>query len=195
LEVYLPMKQKVIRDLISVGRFLFESGVVDYYSGNLSVKWKNKIFITRSGSPLPFLKPQDVVVIAIDKPLVGKPSSEFIVHRAIYEKTEYKAVAHAHPPSVVSLAFNYEGNFFTPIDNEGKLLLGQIPIIRVEKPSASVELAEAVSEFLKNFPCAIVYSHGVFCASSCLKKAAGLITALESSAKILLKVKMTERRK
>ena len=47
------MRKKIVRDLLRVGRFLFEAGVVDYFSGNLSVKWKEKIFITRSGSPLP----------------------------------------------------------------------------------------------------------------------------------------------
>ena len=47
------MRKKIVRDLLRVGRFLFEAGVVDYFSGNLSVRWKEKIFITRSGSPLP----------------------------------------------------------------------------------------------------------------------------------------------
>jgi len=180
------MRRKIIRDFLEVGRFLFDTGVVDYFSGNLSVKWKDKIFITRSGSPLPLLKPQDVLEVDLKKPLVGRPSSEFIVHKAVYEKTDRKAVAHAHPPSVVSLAFNLKGDYYEPIDNEGKLLLGKVPILRVEKPSASPELAKVVSETLKGFPCAIVYSHGVFCASDSLKKAAGFITALEFSAKVYI---------
>ena len=183
------MRKKIIRDFIEVGRFLFDAGVVDYFSGNLSVKWRDKIFITRSGSPLPMLKPQDVLEVYLKKPIVGKPSSEFIVHKAVYEKTSHKAVAHAHPSTVVALAFKLKGDFYEPMDNEGKLLLGKVPILRVEKPSASPELAEIVSETLKGFPCAIVYSHGVFCAAEDLKKAAGLITALELSAKIYIAVK------
>ena len=183
------MRQKIVKEILEVGKYLFDAGVVEYFSGNLSVRWKNKIFITRSGSPLPLLKPQDVLEVNLNKPLVGKPSSEFIVHRAVYEKTNHKAVAHAHPPSVVSLAFNLKEVYYEPIDNEGKLLLGKIPILRVGRPSASPELAKAVSKALRNFPCAIVYSHGVFCASDCLKKAAGLITALEFSAKAYLRIK------
>jgi len=217
------MEKKIIRDIIEVGRFLFEAGVVDYFAGNLSIKdFKGNIYITRSGSPLPTLKPQDVIKIPprgipliealkhlvsnSEKsiPFAGKPSSEFIVHRAVYEKTEHKAVAHAHPPTVVKVAFTFvdkglpstKGSFkfipedipivgiYTPRDSEAKLLLGEIPIVKVEKPSASPELARAVSETLKECPCVIVYSHGVFCGGKTLKEAAGFITALEFSARV-----------
>jgi len=180
------MRKKIVRDLLRVGRFLFEAGVVDYFSGNLSVRWKEKIFITRSGSPLPLLTPQDILEVNPKKPLVGKPSSEFVVHREIYKGTPWTAVAHAHPPAVVKLAFELKGKFFTPRDNEGKLLLEKVPILRVEKPSASEELARAVAEALKSFPCAVVYSHGVFCGGKDLWKAAGYITALENSAKLFI---------
>lgn len=178
------LRRKVLDEFVEVGRFLFDSGVVEYYSGNLSVFCKNKIYITRSGSPLPLLKPQDVLEIKPLRPLVGKPSSEYIVHRRIYEVTDLKAVAHAHPPTVVKLAFDLQEDFFVPKDNEGKLLLGRIPVLRLEKPSASPELAEAVAQALNSYPCAIIYSHGVFCGADTLKRAAGFITALEFSARV-----------
>ncbi len=179
-----PMRKLLINKILKVGRFLFEAGVVDYFSGNLSIRWKNQIFITRSGSPLPLLKPQDVILIKEGKPIVGKPSSEYIVHRAIYEKTDHRAVAHAHPPTVVKIAFQMEEDKYIPRDSEGRYLLGEVPIVRVSVPSASKELAEAVSEKLKKCPCVVVYSHGVFCVGDDLEKAAGLITALEQSAKV-----------
>jgi len=178
------MKRWIVREIIEVGRYLFEAGVVEYYSGNLSVRYKDRIYITRSGSPLPFLKPQDVIEIKEGKPTVGKPSSEFVVHKRVYEETDHGAVAHAHPPTVVKIAFELNKRFYIPRDNEAKLLLGKVPILKVEKPSASLELAEAVAKALKKFPCTIVYSHGVFCAAQRLKLAAGLITALEFSAKV-----------
>ena len=178
------MKKSILREIIEVGRFLFEAGVVDYFSGNLSVFDGKRIFVTRSGSPLPLLTERDILEIKPNRPIAGKPSSELVVHRAVYEKTPHRAVAHAHPPAVVKLAFSLGGNFYTPRDSEAKLLLGEVPILRVEKPSASEELAEAVSEALRNFPCAIVYSHGVFCAAQRLRIAAGFITALEFSAKV-----------
>jgi len=178
------MKRWIVREIIEVGRYLFEAGVVEYYSGNLSIRYKERIYITRSGSPLPFLKPQDVIEIKEGKPIFGKPSSEFVVHKRVYEKTNHKAVAHAHPPTIVKLAFALKESFYIPRDNEAKLLLGKVPILKVEKPSASLELAEAVANALKEFPCAIVYSHGVFCAAQRLKLAVGLITALEFSAKV-----------
>ena len=178
------LKSKILNEFIEVGKFLFEAGVVEYYSGNLSVFWRNRIFITRSGSPLPLLKPQDILEIKPRRPLVGRPSSEYIVHRRVYEITDLKAVAHAHPPAVVRLTFTLTGDFFVPRDNEGKLLLGKIPILRLEKPSASHELAEAVATALGDFPCAVVHSHGVFCGAKTLKQAAGFITALEFSARV-----------
>ena len=180
------MRKRMVKKFLEVGRFLFDAGVVEYYSGNLSLKWRNKIFITRSGSPLPLLRPQDVLEVDTRKPIVGKPSSEFVVHKRVYEKTNHSAVAHAHPPSAVAVAFNLSGDTYKPPDNEGKLLLGEIPILRVRRPSASPELAEAVAEALRCAPCAIVHSHGVFCGADSLERAAGFVTALEFSAKIFL---------
>ncbi len=180
------MREWIVRQFLEVGRYLFEAGLVDRFSGNLSVKWKGKIYITRSGSPLPNLKPCDILEIKEGKPLVGKPSSEFVVHKRIYELTDHLAVAHAHPPTVVKLAFSLNGDFYEPTDNEGKLLLGRVPVLRLKRPSASPELAEAVAKALKVNPCAIVYSHGVFCASNRLLDAAGLVSALEFSAKVAL---------
>ncbi len=179
------MERLLIREIIQTGRYLFEAGVVDYYAGNISAKVKRGLLITRSGSPLPLLTERDIVLARDNVPLAGKPSSEFIVHRAVLEKTDYRAVVHAHPPSVVALTFKLDG-FYVPKDNEARLLLGKIPVVRVEKPSASPELARVVSETLKDYPCAIVYSHGVFCGGDRPLKAAGLITALEMSAKISL---------
>ena len=179
------MRKLIVKKLVQAGRFLFEAGVVEYYSGNLSVFHKRSIFITRSGSPLPLLKPQDILEIKLKKPYAGRPSSEFVVHRQVYLETQHKAVAHAHPPAVVKIAFKIEGKFYTPRDNEARLLLGEkIPILTLERPSASEELAKAVAKTLKVYPCAIVRSHGVFCGCRTIERAAGLITALEFSAKV-----------
>ncbi|NPB05799.1 MAG: aldolase [Aquificae bacterium] len=177
------MKKKLIRELIKAGRYLFEAGVVDRFSGNLSVRLRKGILITRSGSPLPDLTPADFVEVRNDRPWAGRPSSELAVHRRIYELTDRSAVAHAHPPSAVRLAFFLEGDHYEPADNEGRLLLGRVPILRLERPSASPELAEAVARALREAPCALVYSHGVFCAAERILDAAGLITALEFSAR------------
>ena len=189
------MRKRAVREIIEVGRFLFEAGVVDYFAGNLSIRDGKFIHITRSGSPLPMLTERDVLSVPFkgvslkdlnrkgERFFVGKPSSEFIVHRAVYKKTDARAVAHAHPPTVVRLAFELE-DVYEPRDSEARLLLGKVPIVEVARPSASPELAEAVSEALKGCNCVIVRSHGVFCKGKTLREAAGFITALEFSAKV-----------
>jgi len=219
------MKEKILREIISVGKLLADYGVVDYFSGNLSIKWNGRIFITRSGSPLPLLTKHDIIEISPNKPLVGKPSSEFIVHKRIYETFDGKeegvsishsahrilpakpvaqsatrnfqkkktitGVAHAHPPYLLkAITFHnkfLEKGLFIPEDNEGRIIFPWgVPILKLKKPSASLELAEEVAKRILKFPCVIIYSHGVFCAAESLYIAGALILALESSAKLIV---------
>jgi len=179
------MRRWVFKKMIAAGRFLFESGLVDLFAGNLSYRDRaGRIYVTRSGAPLALLSEKDVLVLKEDRPCGGRPSSELVVHRRTYELTDLRALAHAHPPAAVALSLNLTGDFFEPIDSEGRLLLGRVPLIRVKKPTASRELAEAVARALKISPCALVSSHGAFCGGEDPLKAAGFVASLEFSAKV-----------
>lgn len=113
---------------------------------------------------------------------------ELIVHKEIYKKTDAKAVIHAHPIHMVSLSFNLEDKF-VPIDSEGELFIGEVPIIEVEPPSASPELAERVSNLMINYDIVVVKRHGSFIKASSLNKALQLTSDLKYCTNVYTLVK------
>ncbi len=179
------MEEIAIRKLKQVGKFLYTEGLVDARAGNLSVRLKDNIVITRRGSHLGRLQDWDFISL----PLRGKhllqdrASSELVVHREIYLQTNYLAVVHAHPVGATLLSF--ERDCIEPIDSEGKDLLGRVQIIPAY-PSGSLELAKAVASALRSSRLVVVRSHGVFSADLDPFYAYAHISVLERSCKILL---------
>lgn len=184
--------KEIIDQIIFTGNVLYREGLVNSHAGNISIRHKDSIYITKTGAMLGFLTGEDIIEVPVyDKSQQDKKaSSELIVHRAIYQKTDYKAIIHAHPINAVALSFKLK-DVFVPIDNEGKLFLGGVPIIEVEHPSGSPELAEALSDFFKNSDknVVIVKKHGSFVAYKDLNYALKLTSDLEFCAKIFNIVK------
>ncbi len=176
--------ERVIRDIIKVGRLLFEEGLVGGRSGNLSVALGDKLLITRTGSFLGSLTPYDIIEVPLwDESLLDERASvELPVHRRIITVTGKRAVVHAHPPYTVSLSL-FE-KFIEPVDSEGKEVLGAVPVLELERPSASEELAKALSEALKEFKVVVVKGHGVFSADADIFRAYAYVSTLEQSSKI-----------
>ncbi len=179
--------KKIIDQIIFTGNVLYREGLVNSHAGNISVRHNDSIYITKTGSMLGFLTDKEIVDVPVYKTSKQdkEASSELIVHRAIYQKTDYTAIIHTHPVNAVALSFKLK-DVFIPIDNEGKLFLGEVPIIEVEHPSGSPELAEALSDFFKNSGknVVIVKRHGSFVAHRNLNYALKLTSDLEFCAKI-----------
>ena len=179
------MEKIVIKRLIEVGKLLYTEGLVDARAGNLSVRLKDNIVITRRGSHLGRLQDWDFISL----PLRGKhllqdrASSELVVHREIYLHTEYLAVVHAHPIGATVLSF--ERDCIEPVDSEGKDLLGKVEVITAYPPG-SLELARVVASVLRSSRLVVVRSHGVFSADLDPFYAYAHISVLERSCKILL---------
>ena len=176
----------IIEEIIFTGKVLYKEGLVNSHAGNISVRDRDTIYITRTGAMLGYLTENDIVKVPVDKTsdLDKIASSELIVHRAVYQKTDYKAIIHAHPVNAVALSFKLKEKF-VPVDNEGKLFLKEVPILP-EYPSASPELAEAVSDFFAANPhnIIIIKTHGSFAVHNSLNYALKLTSDLEFCAKV-----------
>ncbi len=174
------------RKLTEIGKLIFQAGLTDTHGGNISVRVGDYIIIKKSGVMLGSSNPEDYVVTTINEnpDLDRFASIELKVHRSIYRKLpKVKAVIHAHSPFTVacSLAFNK----IVPLDSEGKLLLGEVPVLKAEKVVSSEEVAENLPELLKTAPIAVVWSHGPFAVGRNLEEALKYLSALENSCKIL----------
>ncbi len=182
------------KELVRVGRIIFESGLTDTHGGNISMKVDNYILIKKSGKMLGYLEPADIVVTTLEEnpDLDSEASIELKVHRAIYKALpEVKGIVHAHSPYTVACSLLYDE--IVPLDSEGRLLLGKIPVLSAKKVVSSDEVAEKLPELLKKSPVAVVKSHGPFAVGKTLEEALKYLSALENSCKIISIMKTMER--
>lgn len=165
------LDDSTMQDFLEFGRDIFLRGLISSHAGNMSVKVRNKIYITRRGSMLGRLKPEDIIAVDhedLDDPNMAKASTEYVVHRAIYSATDAKAIVHTHPPYATLLSFEGE---IVPVDAEGLYYFSRIPVACPKRPIGSEESAELVSEVLKDNRIVLVRGHGSFAGEKRWKKA------------------------
>lgn len=95
------------REIVETARRLNGLGINQGRAGNVSARAKAGFLITPSGLAYEAMKPADIVAMGPDGTVrgVGRPSSEWPLHGAIYAaRPEAGAVVHAHPPYATSLA-------------------------------------------------------------------------------------------
>ena len=186
------LKEK--KELVEIGRIVFESGLTDTHGGNISMRIDDYILIKKSGKMLGYLEPADIVVTTLEenRELDAEASIEVKVHRAIYKTLpEVKGIVHAHSPYTVACSLVYDE--IIPLDSEGRLLLGKVPVLSAKKVVSSDEVAEKLPELLKKSPVAVVKSHGPFAVGKTLEEALKYLSALENSCKIISIMRIMER--
>ncbi len=184
---YPSEKKSIIQDIIFTGKVLYNEGLVNSHAGNISVRLGDNLLIKKTGKMLGFLKEENIIELPIFEETEDDKyaSRELIVHREIYKKTDAKAVIHAHPINAVALTFILD-DYFIPIDSEGELFVGKVPIIQVENPSGSKELAEAVPKTFnrEKTDFVLVKTHGSFIKADSLNTALRYTSDLEYCAKV-----------
>ncbi len=165
-----------------IGRDLFLRGLVTSHAGNLSLRTKERICITRRGAMLGRIGEEDLVDVDPTDPgsTIARASSEVLVHRAIYEKTSSLAVVHAHPPYATLLSMLNEE--LIPNDWEGSYHLKKVPVVSMETTVGSQESAGLVSEALRDHKAVMLKGHGSFARGDTLEEAYMLTSSLEASA-------------
>lgn len=147
------------------GRRLFSEGLVWGNFGNMSLRWEDGFYITRSGSYLD--DPGEPVFVPLDGAVPEGASSEFRVHREVYRKTRHTALVHAHPPHAVAISLVLDE--VVPLDSRGESLCPVIPVVH-GRPGSD-ELGRTVSDALCLTHLAIARGHGTFAAGKDLKEA------------------------
>ncbi len=173
----------MFEQFLLVGRDLHERGLVTSHGGNLSVKRGDRLFITRRGAMLGHLEREDLVVLPLAEEFHPRASRELPLHRAVYRSTRARALVHAHPPHAVALSFSLD--WIEPVDAEGALALPRVPVVEVERPVGSQEVAQAVAVTLADFPVVVVRGHGSFARGWDLLEAYHYTSVLEASARVL----------
>ena len=167
-------------DFSLIGRRLFSEHLIGGNFGNMSLRdGEDSFLITRSGSFL------DDVGELVRVPLFGdvppNASSEWRVHRSVYQQTRHKAVVHAHPPFAVAASLVFDE--IMPLDSEGKMFSPVIPIA-VGEPGSS-ELAEDVADCLGLGKLCIARGHGTFAAGKTLEEAYLFTSLAEHACRVI----------
>ncbi|OOG27123.1 class II aldolase [Thioalkalivibrio denitrificans] len=165
--------------LARAGQRLYRAGLNQGAEGNLSLRAGNGFVITPSGIPWETLTSGQMVVMnARNEAAGGKPSSEWLLHRAILDaRPEIQAVVHTHSSFATTLAclrrdlppFHY------------MIAMAGGPDIRCSRYATfgTPALAEAAVEALEGRRACLLANHGMIAAGESLDAAVTLALAVE----------------
>lgn len=180
-------------EFISAGESLFVLGLSGVFSGTLSVREGDRIFITKKGAPLNGLSESDIVEVGIGDEPAPDASDDLPIHKAIYKETQFNAIIQAYPPNAIALSMSIE-NKIMPQDSRGQFMLRSIPVVRARTSNLQTRIDE-LSKYLppiykSGYSISVVKDFGTFAVSGSLNEALELTVVAEASCKIITTNKM-----
>lgn len=181
-------EQTARREIVSVGKLMYERSYVVSSDGNVSVRLDDGRIVATPTQVNKGRMNEDMLAVT---DIEGKPlndrraSSELAMHLLIYrEREDARAVCHAHPPhgsafAVAGLAID------APILSEVILTLGCVPLAEYGTPSTD-ELTEAMRPFVKNHNALLMANHGAVAYGGDVWQAFDRLETLEHTAKIAI---------
>jgi L-fuculose-phosphate aldolase len=176
-----------------VGSDLFIRGLITSHGGNMSIRDRDQIIITRTGCMLGHIGECDLIEAGIGEGDTPKnASSEIAVHRAIYQHTPTLAIVHAHPAHAIALSIVDEK--IEPLDVEGSYYMPNVPIIGRGEKVYGGKMADDIARALIDNRAAVIYAHGSFAAGRDLYEALHYTSTLEESCRIIATVRQLNRK-
>jgi L-fuculose-phosphate aldolase len=179
-----PREFAIRQSIIDACHALTRLGVNQGTAGNISVRWRDGLFVTPSGLPYDEMSADDIVCMdmagAYEHELAA--SSEWRIHRDILAaRPEVGAVVHAHPIYCTAFAMC---RVEIPAAHYMIAAAGG-PTIRCARYESygTPELSEAVLEALQDRACALLANHGMIATGPDLAEAMWLAVETETLAK------------
>lgn len=176
-------KEKALaREIIKIGAKLYNLRLVAGSSGNLSGRLgNNNILITTTGAHLAGLTQEQIakVNLTVDTKKENL-TTEFPLHKLIYENFPNKLIIHCHPALTNAYFAIYSD--LKVLTFESKVHLGNIPVVEQDTPA--VTKPELVIEALKLNKLVVLKNHGVVAIADSFKEALSLIETLEEAVRI-----------
>lgn len=174
-------ESEIVSSFRRIGRDLFLGGLVTSHGGNMTLRMRDHILITRHGAMLGHLGRDNLVEAPLEGNLAAA-SMDLAVHQAIYRATQARAIVHAHP--VHAIALSLVRTSILPADAEGRHFLGEVPVVGEEPTAVLVPLAEGIAAALKGRPIVMARGHGCFAIGETLEQAYQWTSALEASCRV-----------
>ncbi len=185
-------ESKAKRQIVEVGRWLYDKELIVATDGNLSIRLGNRIIATPSGMSKGFLKESDLVIVDINgNKLAGrnKPSTELKMHTYVYKvRPDVLSVVHAHPPKAT--AFTIAGvSMAKCVMPEVVVSLGAIPTAPYATPSTD-EVVNSICEYIKQSDAVMLDRHGSLTVGDTIYSAYNKLEKIEHTAQIMIYAKM-----
>jgi L-fuculose-phosphate aldolase len=181
-------EQTARRDLLRICHLMYERSYVVASDGNVSMRLDdNRILATPTMTCKGRMTDDLIAVTDLEGHSLNerRASSELAMHLLIYrERTDVRAVCHAHPPN--GTAFAVAGlPIDQPILSEVILTLGCVPLAEYGTPSTE-ELTDAMRPLVKHHNALLMANHGAVAYGSDLWQAFDRLETLEHTAKIAI---------
>jgi L-fuculose-phosphate aldolase len=181
------------REMVRVGRLMWERGYVAATDGNLSLRLgSDRLLVTPSGLSKGFLTADALLVLRLDGEVVSsyrgrdqKPSSEILMHLEVYrQRPDVNAVVHAHPP--LATAFSIAGvSLARCVLPEVIVTLGGIPTTEYGTPGTA-QVPETIRQTIRDYDAVILAHHGSLTVGTTLWEAYLRLEKVEHTAQITL---------
>lgn len=185
---------EIKNEIIKYGDIIDSKGFSPGTSGNISVRYGDKIIITSSGTSNGDLCYEDLVLIDFEgnsaETASGiKPSSEKMLHVEFYKKRpDINAIIHAHPPFLSSFAAARK-SLEEAVMAENVYYFGGIPLADYALPS-SAQLVENTAKYFDKYNAVLMANHGFIVGDVDLKEAYLKLELAESYAQVVLNAKI-----
>jgi L-fuculose-phosphate aldolase len=177
------------REIVAVGRRLYERGLVAGAEGNVSVRLDGaRVLATPAGASKGFLDPEALVVTDMAGRALageGRPSSELRMHLRIYAlRPDVHAVVHAHPPTATGFAIAGL-SFDACVVPEIVSTLGRVPLVPYGTPSTQ-ELPDRLAPYVAAHDALLLANHGAVAYGPSLPGAINAMESIEQAARSML---------
>ncbi len=196
-----PEERRLREELVRRARQLYDRGLIAGVDGNLTARFGTRwLLATPSGLPKNEMEPDDLVLLDMgtgvrtagqypSEPRVARarrgriPSSELSMHLTVYaERSDVRAVVHAHPPTAVGLTLSAE-KVHLDICPEAVVFLGDVAFAPYATPGTD-DLSDSLKPFIQRSNTLLLTRHGAVTAGDTLAIAHQRMESLEHIAKI-----------
>lgn len=187
------MKKRLFKkEMIQCGEIIDKKNFSPGASGNISLRYEDKILITASGSSNGSLTEDDIVLMDFDGNVIKgskKASSEKLLHIEFYKKRpDINAIIHVHPTFLSSFAAARIA-LDEPVMAENVYYFGKIPLADYALPS-SKNLVDNTAKYFENYNAVLMANHGFIVGDVDLKQAYLKLELAESYAQVVLNAKI-----
>ena len=178
-----------LASVCDVCRRLHARNLLAAADGNVSVLLEDgRIAITPSGVGKAQVRPEDLAYLAADGTvLAGRPSSERLMHLAVYRACPgARAVVHAHPPTAIAWSLAFPEQDCLPGDALPELILaaGSIPIVPYARPGTAA-MGANLAPYLPEHRLLVLARHGALAWGETLEEAYNGLERVEHACQIL----------